>query len=127
MIVNHSRPEEIPKIRLISLSRAIFNVDTESSFSAAGPVTGLRSYSGPMAHSGDLSHRSNSSTTSTRSFAFPTLQSEWNSSPVRMGKADRRQYRKHCGWRHSILCCKFWGKKKEKKFYTIHRLYKFLM
>ncbi|XP_039007024.1 uncharacterized protein LOC120134653 [Hibiscus syriacus] len=79
----------------------------ESSFSAAGPVTGLISYSGPIAYSGNLSHRSDSSTTSTRSFAFPLLQSEWNSSPVRMAKADRRQYRKHCGWRHSFLCCKF--------------------
>ncbi|XP_039065943.1 uncharacterized protein LOC120211488 [Hibiscus syriacus] len=79
----------------------------ESSFSAAGPVTGLVSYSGPIAYSGNLSHRSDSSTTSTRSFAFPILQSEWNSSPVRMVKADRRQYRKHRGWRHSFLCCKF--------------------
>ncbi|GMJ04589.1 hypothetical protein HRI_004128100 [Hibiscus trionum] len=79
----------------------------ESSFSAAGPVTGLISYSGPIAYSGNLSHRSDSSTTSTRSFAFPILQSEWNSSPVRMAKADRRQYRKHRGWRHSFLCCKF--------------------
>ncbi|GMI87569.1 hypothetical protein HRI_002426200 [Hibiscus trionum] len=79
----------------------------ESSFSAAGPVTGLISYSGPIAYSGNLSHRSDSSTTSTRSFAFPVLQTEWNSSPVRMAKADRRQYRKHLGWRHSFLCCKF--------------------
>ncbi|KAK8522694.1 hypothetical protein V6N12_056395 [Hibiscus sabdariffa] len=79
----------------------------ESSFSAAGPVTGLISYSGPIAYSGNLSHRSDSSTTSTRSFAFPILQSEWNSSPVRMVKADRRQYRKHLGWRHCFVCCKF--------------------
>lgn len=43
----------------------------ESSFSAAGPVSGLISYSGPIAHSGNISLRSDSSTTSTRSFAFP--------------------------------------------------------
>ncbi|PPD88382.1 hypothetical protein GOBAR_DD14679 [Gossypium barbadense] len=79
----------------------------ESSFSAAGLVTGLISYSGPIAYSGSLSHRSDSSTTSTRSFAFPILQSEWNSSPVRMAKADRRHYRKHRGWRQGLLCCRF--------------------
>ncbi|KAK8529093.1 hypothetical protein V6N13_102026 [Hibiscus sabdariffa] len=79
----------------------------ESSFSAAGQVTGLISYSGPIAYSGSLSLRSDSSTTSTRSFAFPILQSEWNSSPVRMAKADRRHYRKHRGWRQGLLCCRF--------------------
>ncbi|XVE91676.1 hypothetical protein REPUB_Repub01dG0031200 [Reevesia pubescens] len=79
----------------------------ETSFSAAGPVTGLISYSGPIAYSGSLSLRSDSSTTSTRSFAFPILQSDWNSSPVRMAKADRRHYRKHRGWRQGLLCCRF--------------------
>ncbi|MBA0621085.1 hypothetical protein Godav_006736 [Gossypium davidsonii] len=75
----------------------------ECSFSAAGLIT----YSGPIAYSGSLSHRSDSSTTSTRSFAFPILQSEWNSSPVRMAKAERRHYRKHRGWRQGLLCCRF--------------------
>ncbi|XVF03123.1 hypothetical protein REPUB_Repub04eG0233800 [Reevesia pubescens] len=79
----------------------------ESSFSASEPVTGLINYSGPIAYSGSLSLRSDSSTTSTRSFAFPILQSEWNSSPVRMAKADRRHYRKHRGWRQGLLCCRF--------------------
>lgn len=46
-------------------------VNGESSFSAAGPVSGLISYSGPIAYSGSVSLRSDSSTTSTRSFAFP--------------------------------------------------------
>lgn len=78
----------------------------ESSFSMAGPLSGLITYSGPIPYSGSLSHRSDSSTTSTRSFAFPVLQSEWNSSPVRMAKADRRHYRKHRGWRLG-LCCRF--------------------
>ncbi|KAL4347064.1 hypothetical protein GQ457_17G015280 [Hibiscus cannabinus] len=79
----------------------------ESSFSLAGPVTGLITYSGPIAYSGNLSLRSDSSTASTRSFAFPILQPEWDTSPVRMAKADRRHYRKHRGWRQGILCCRF--------------------
>ncbi|KAL3501542.1 hypothetical protein ACH5RR_035991, partial [Cinchona calisaya] len=69
--------------------------DGESSFSSSGPLPGLITYSGPIAYSGNISLRSDSSTTSTRSFAFPILQSEWNSSPVRMTKADRRHFRKH--------------------------------
>lgn len=79
----------------------------ESSFSVAGPVSGLITYSGPIAFSGSISLRSDSSTTSTRSFAFPILQNEWNSSPVRMAKADRRRLQKHRGWRHGLLCCRF--------------------
>ncbi|KAK4430117.1 hypothetical protein Salat_1312400 [Sesamum alatum] len=75
----------------------------ETSFSAAD----LISYSGQIAYSGSLSHRSDASTTSARSFAFPVLQSEWNSSPVRMAKADRRHFRKHKGWRLGLLCCRF--------------------
>ncbi|KDP31404.1 hypothetical protein JCGZ_11780 [Jatropha curcas] len=79
----------------------------ESSFSAAGPLSGLISYSGPIAYSGSLSLRSDSSTTSTRSFAFPILQSEWNSSPVRMAKADRRRFQKQRSWKQGLLCCRF--------------------
>lgn len=75
----------------------------ETSFSAASMIT----YSGPIAFSGSLSHRSDGSTTSGKSFAFPVLQSEWNSSPVRMAKADRRHFRKHKGWRSGLLCCRF--------------------
>ncbi|GMI75304.1 hypothetical protein like AT2G03810 [Hibiscus trionum] len=91
----------------LPLSNNLLHGFGESSFSAAGQVTGLISYSGPIAYSGSLSLRSDSSTTSTRSFAFPILQSEWNSSPVRMAKADRRHYRKHRGWRQGLLCCRF--------------------
>lgn len=79
----------------------------ESSFSMVAPFSGLITYSGPIAYSGNVSLRSDSSTTSTRSFAFPILQSEWNSSPVRMVKADRRHFRKHRGWRQGLLCCRF--------------------
>ncbi|KAF3632037.1 putative D-aminoacyl-tRNA deacylase-like [Capsicum annuum] len=78
--------------------------DGEASFSAAGPASGLITYSGPISHSANISLRSDSSTTSARSFAFPVLQSEWNSSPVRMAHAERR---KHRGWRQRVLCCKF--------------------
>nr|XP_027097055.1 uncharacterized protein LOC113716801 isoform X1 [Coffea arabica]XP_027097056.1 uncharacterized protein LOC113716801 isoform X1 [Coffea arabica]XP_027097057.1 uncharacterized protein LOC113716801 isoform X1 [Coffea arabica]XP_027097058.1 uncharacterized protein LOC113716801 isoform X1 [Coffea arabica]XP_027097059.1 uncharacterized protein LOC113716801 isoform X1 [Coffea arabica] len=79
----------------------------ESSFSSTGPLSGLITYSGPIAYSGSTSLRSDSSTTSTRSFAFPILQSEWNSSPVRMTKAERRHIRKHRGWIQGLFCCRF--------------------
>ncbi|CAI8595565.1 unnamed protein product [Vicia faba] len=85
----------------------IHNSIGESSFSAAGAVSGRISYSGSIPYSGSISIRSDSSTTSTRSFAFPILQSEWNSSPVRMEKPDRRHYRKQRNWKASLLCCKF--------------------
>lgn len=43
----------------------------ESSFSAVGQLSSRISYSGPVPYSGSISLRSDSSTTSTRSFAFP--------------------------------------------------------
>lgn len=89
-----------------SVSSQLYSGLGESSFSAAGSLPSLISYSGPVAYSGSISLRSDSSTTSTRSFAFPILQNEWNSSPVRMAKADRRHYRKH-KWRQGLLCCRF--------------------
>lgn len=79
----------------------------EESFSAVGTLSSLINFSGPVTYSGSVSLRSDSSTTSTRSFAFPVLQTEWNSSPVRMAKADRRCFRKHRGWRQGLLCCRF--------------------
>uniref|UniRef100_M1CEY5 18S pre-ribosomal assembly protein gar2-related n=2 Tax=Solanum tuberosum TaxID=4113 RepID=M1CEY5_SOLTU len=82
--------------------------DGEASFSAArGPISGSITYSGPISYSGSVSLRSESSTTSTRSFAFPVLQNEWNSSPVRMAKAERRRLSKQKGWKQGILCCRF--------------------
>ncbi|KAL9680043.1 hypothetical protein QQ045_017916 [Rhodiola kirilowii] len=68
----------------------------ESSFASAA-----------IPYSGSLSHRSDASTVSTRSFAFPVLQNEWNFSPVRMRKAERRHLRRHRGWMHGLFCCKF--------------------
>ncbi|XP_054825058.1 uncharacterized protein LOC129322729 [Prosopis cineraria] len=79
----------------------------ETSFSAVGRVSSRITYVDPVSYSGSISLRSDSSATSTRSFAFPVLQSEWNSSPVRMAKADRRRYRKRRGWRQGLLCCRF--------------------
>ncbi|KAK1564491.1 hypothetical protein Q3G72_004483 [Acer saccharum] len=58
-------------------------------------------------YSESISLRSNSSTASSRSFAFPILPSEWNGSPVRMVKPDRRQMIKHRNRRISFLCCQF--------------------
>ncbi|XP_028550263.1 uncharacterized protein LOC110114832 isoform X2 [Dendrobium catenatum] len=56
--------------------------------------------------SANISLRSESSTTSGHSFAFPLLQPEWSSSPIRMAKADRRRLRKH-RWKSAFTCCKF--------------------
>ncbi|XP_028798923.1 uncharacterized protein LOC114758617 isoform X2 [Neltuma alba] len=79
----------------------------ETSFSAVGRVSSRITCLDPVPYSGSISLRSDSSTTSTRSFAFPVLQSEWSSSPVRMAKADRRHCRKKRGWRQGLLCCRF--------------------
>lgn len=76
----------------------------ESSFSGASITSDALA---PSAHIGNVSLRSDSSTTSTRSFAFPVLQTEWNSSPVKMAKADRRRFRRDRSWGYRVLCCKF--------------------
>ncbi|XP_073010705.1 uncharacterized protein [Typha latifolia] len=70
---------------------------------SSGPITS----SGYIPYSGSISLRSDSSTTSTRSFAFPILQTEWNCSPVKMAKSDRRHFRKQRGWRMVLRCCRF--------------------
>uniref|UniRef100_A0A7N0VC36 Uncharacterized protein n=1 Tax=Kalanchoe fedtschenkoi TaxID=63787 RepID=A0A7N0VC36_KALFE len=87
-----------------AVARLLQRDNFESSFASVGPYTGSVAYSGPIPYSGSLSHRSDASTVSTRSFAFPVLQNEWNFSPVRMQKADRRRHR---GWMHGLFCCKF--------------------
>ncbi|XP_075522222.1 uncharacterized protein LOC142555296 isoform X2 [Primulina tabacum] len=87
----------------VSVVSQLRHDEGESSFTAAGLIT----FSGPIANSGSLSLRSDGSAASGRSFAFPILQSEWNSSPVRMAKADRRHFRKQKGWRSGLLCCRF--------------------
>lgn len=106
MAVDCSSGSEISEIHHAETSQ-IRRGFGESSFSAAGAVSGRISYSGSIPYSGSISIRSDSSTTSTRSFAFPILQSEWNSSPVRMEKPDRSHYRKQRKWKNGLLCCKF--------------------
>lgn len=68
-------------------------------------LSGSISYSGSVSCPGSISLRSDSSATSTRSFAFPILSNEWNSSPVKMTQADSRYYKKKQRWR----CCCFCG------------------
>ncbi|XP_066327732.1 suppressor protein SRP40-like isoform X2 [Miscanthus floridulus] len=79
----------------------------EQNFSGPSIMSGPVSMSGHITYSGSISLRSDSSTTSTRSFAFPVLQRERISSPVRMAKAERRRSRRHRVWRKGIICCKF--------------------
>ncbi|XP_076953601.1 uncharacterized protein LOC143627724 [Bidens hawaiensis] len=86
---------------------AVARGGSDSSFSMAGPVSGLVTYSGPITAYGNISHRSDESNASVRSFAFPILPNEWNSSPIRMAKADPKQSRKHRGWRQAFICCGF--------------------
>lgn len=82
-------------------------VHGETSFSATMAPPASITYMGSNAHTGNISLRSESSAGSTRSFAFPVLQAEWNTSPVRMAKADQRHFSKQKGWVHSLVCCKF--------------------
>lgn len=91
----------------IAVSGTDERVHGETSFSAAMPPPASITYMGSHAHTGSTSMRSESSAGSTRSFAFPVLQAEWNSSPVRMAKADQRHMQKHKGWIHSLMCCRF--------------------
>lgn len=56
----------------LSVSSENQHYQGETSFSmATHPVSGLITYSGHIVSSGSISHRSDSSTTSIRSFAFP--------------------------------------------------------
>ncbi|KAK9278904.1 hypothetical protein L1049_028485 [Liquidambar formosana] len=105
--------KDMPKLEDMSESPAISSESSvmqhgyaESSISAVGSLSGPIAYSG-RSYSGSISLRSNSSTTSIQSFAFPILSTEWNGSPVKMEKADPRQLRKHRRWRKCFLCCKF--------------------
>ncbi|KAG1363749.1 hypothetical protein COCNU_11G005760 [Cocos nucifera] len=83
-------------------SSLVHNYHLDADFSEPVYMSGPIASSGHIPYSGSISLRSDSSTTSTRSFAFPILQSEWNSSPVKMAKADRRHLRKQRGW---WFCC----------------------
>ncbi|KAJ6824687.1 uncharacterized protein M6B38_379320 [Iris pallida] len=74
-------------------------IQEDSNFHGPGFLSGSIANSGHIPYSGNISIRSDSSTTSARSFAFPILQSEWNSSPVKMAKARRRG--------RKLFCCRF--------------------
>lgn len=54
-----------------AITSQVYHSLGESSFSAVGPVSSHISYSGPVPFNGSISLRSDSSTTSARSFAFP--------------------------------------------------------
>lgn len=57
--------------RSLVINNQIKRGEGESSFSVAGPLSDTLPYSGHIPFSGSISLRSDSSTTSTRSFAFP--------------------------------------------------------
>ncbi|AEE29054.1 putative protein BREAKING OF ASYMMETRY IN THE STOMATAL LINEAGE [Arabidopsis thaliana] len=73
------------------LKRNLPNGFGEISFCEAKSSLDYITYCGPLSGSENLSIRSDG--TSASSFALPILQSEWNSSPVRMGKAEETQLR----------------------------------
>lgn len=79
---------------------------TTSTFSGPVSYSGsiAYSYSGRIPYSGSISHRSDSST-STRSFAFPVLASDWNGSPVKMAQPDPRFSRQRRRWHFFCFCC----------------------
>eukprot|EP00262_Sarcandra_glabra_P000708 TRINITY_DN1082_c0_g2_i2.p1 TRINITY_DN1082_c0_g2~~TRINITY_DN1082_c0_g2_i2.p1 ORF type:complete len:137 (+),score=12.22 TRINITY_DN1082_c0_g2_i2:196-606(+) len=78
-----------------------------SSLSGTVSLSGRHLYLGSTQYSGSISLRSESSTASTRSFAFPILHSDWPDSPIKMAKADRSNFRKRRGWKLALLCCRF--------------------
>lgn len=67
---NMSKPVD-EKSDVEAVTSEVHNSLDESRFSAIGPVSSRISYSGSVPYSGSISIRSDSSTTSTRSFAFP--------------------------------------------------------
>eukprot|EP00249_Psilotum_nudum_P020463 c27716_g1_i1 orf=393-2030(+) len=76
------------------------------SYSGPISISGRLPYSGQIPYSGSISLRSDSSTTSTHSFAFPILAPEWNSSPIKMPQSDRRYIkRRWWRWGSRYLCC----------------------
>lgn len=78
---------------------------TSSMYSGPIPFSGPIAYSGPIPYSGSISHRSDSST-STRSFAFPILASDWNSSPVKMAQPDSHFYKRRRRRCFFCFCCR---------------------
>ncbi|KAK8462485.1 hypothetical protein SEVIR_1G214900v4 [Setaria viridis] len=104
---DHSVAEQTASESSKSTARIGNDNPSEPNFFGPSIMSGPLSMSGHIAYSGNVSLRSDSSTTSTRSFAFPVLQREWISSPVRMAKAERRRNRRRRAWRKGLICCKF--------------------
>ncbi|WOL12331.1 hypothetical protein Cni_G21097 [Canna indica] len=106
---NYSAREEMVLDGVLSSSRCSLYHNNHGDINSIGPfyLSGPKASSSHIAFSGSISLRSDSSTTSTRSFAFPILQPEWNSSPVKMAKADQSHMRKHRCLRTRLFCCKF--------------------
>ncbi|PKA59819.1 hypothetical protein AXF42_Ash011944 [Apostasia shenzhenica] len=97
--------EQVDDAASVPISLA-YHSNGESEFSGSALLSGPIINSGHIPYSGSISLRSESSTTSAHSFAFPILQTEWNSSPVRMATADRKKsYWNKCCWK-PFLCCK---------------------
>ncbi|WOL13787.1 hypothetical protein Cni_G22566 [Canna indica] len=104
----HSTNEETVPGAATHSDQNLFFSNNHSNFHLSGcnHLSDSRSTSGHIAHPGSISFRSDSSTTSNRSFAFPILQREWNTSPIRMAKADQRRLRRNW-WRLGHFCCTF--------------------
>jgi len=85
----------VPSSRSIRYSSSILAAYSSGSFL----------YPGAPNHSGSISHRSDSSAASNRSFAFPIFATDGNSSPVRMAQPDQRYLRrKKWQWQTSCAC-----------------------
>lgn len=84
-----------------------FVYQREDGSSAADPT--LNSLGSPSLSSylSSASLRSNNSASSSHSFAFPILPTEWNGSPERMVKADPLQTRRRQLWSLCFPCCNF--------------------
>ncbi|KAI6683293.1 hypothetical protein NL676_029206 [Syzygium grande] len=79
-------------------------------FSAASPIATRPTEPDtvPYFRTISLRSKSNSSTTSSKSFSFPLLPFEWNGSPIKMAKADRTklQEQQNRPWWTRFVCCK---------------------
>ncbi|XP_072978164.1 uncharacterized protein [Typha angustifolia] len=99
--------ESLPDGRRNSVVSSVYHNHGEVNLSGSDVSSGQTASLGYIPYSGSISFRSESSATSTRSFAFPILQNEWSSSPVKMAKAKRRRFKNYQSWKSGLLCCKF--------------------
>ncbi|KAH7442142.1 hypothetical protein KP509_03G073000 [Ceratopteris richardii] len=88
-----------------SLAVDSFSMTFSEPLTFSGPLS-FSGHSVQGTYSGNVSQRSDSSTASSHSFAFPILPYDWNSSPVKMAPPDKRFTRKP--WKRrlrAIFCC----------------------